>query len=157
MTGPTDAELIRLLVDCPDMATAFRRGMAHERGDLLAWAIRRGARLLAEQVERGAHVGAAKVEPAPAPPRRFPVLGKDGKRVPPVPWGLLAPHEEQAQRNHGQTLEQLAGRGGLGASEMLAILERRPFRAMAPEESCARLTDAINAWNVKGSHDADPV
>lgn len=26
MTTPTDAELIRLLVDCPDQATAYRRG-----------------------------------------------------------------------------------------------------------------------------------
>lgn len=42
-----------------------------------------------------------------------------------VPWSLLAPHEAQAQHNHGQTLERLNERGGLGVEEMVAIINGR--------------------------------
>jgi len=42
-----------------------------------------------------------------------------------VPWSLLAPHEKQAWRNHSQTLERLAARGGLAVSEMVWIIEGR--------------------------------
>lgn len=45
-----------------------------------------------------------------------------------VPWHILAPHEAQAHKNHSQSLETLARRGGLSPSEMLAILEDRRFR-----------------------------
>ena len=41
---------------------------------------------------------------------------------------MIEPHEPQALRNHGQTLAQLAGRGGLGASEAVAILRDVPWR-----------------------------
>lgn len=44
--------------------------------------------------------------------RRFPIL--DG---PSVPWEYMEPHEAMAKKNHGQTLEQLAKRGGLGCAE----------------------------------------
>lgn len=44
-----------------------------------------------------------------------------------IPWELLAPHEQQARRNHQQTLEELAMRGGLSATEALAVIEDRPF------------------------------
>lgn len=42
-----------------------------------------------------------------------------------VPFAMLAPHEAQAQRNHGQTLGRLAQRGGLDAAEALDILDGR--------------------------------
>lgn len=45
-----------------------------------------------------------------------------------VPWEIIAPHEAQAKTNHGQTLERLRERGGLGAAEVVAILEDRPWR-----------------------------
>lgn len=60
-----------------------------------------------------------------------------------VPWRLLAPHEPQAIANHGQTLERLAERGGLGPSEMRVIVEGkslRGFRAMKPADELAWLT-----------------
>jgi hypothetical protein len=38
---------------------------------------------------------------------------------------MLTPHEDQAQRNHGQSLERLAERGGLGVCEMLFILDNK--------------------------------
>lgn len=44
-----------------------------------------------------------------------------------IPWEIIAPHEAQAQKNHGQTLGGLASRGGLGASEAVAILRDESF------------------------------
>lgn len=46
-----------------------------------------------------------------------------------IPWGFIAPHEAQAQRNHGQTLERLAQRGGLAAPEAIDIIEGRPWNS----------------------------
>lgn len=60
---------------------------------------------------------------------RFPLLtDHDERRRYPhwpvsVPWDLIAPHEAQAMRNHGnQTLRRLAQRGGLDPVEMYAVL-----------------------------------
>lgn len=39
-------------------------------------------------------------------------------------------NEKQAMSNHGQTLEQLAARGGLGPAEALAIAEGRAWHAV---------------------------
>jgi hypothetical protein len=54
--------------------------------------------------------------------RRFPLL--DG---PTIPWALIEPWERQAKENHGQTLEQLAERGGLSSVEAVCVLEGRRF------------------------------
>ncbi len=53
--------------------------------------------------------------------RMFPILGSDTIKA--VPWAVLALHESQAQRNHGQLLERLARRGGLGVDEACAIID----------------------------------
>ena len=58
----------------------------------------------------------------------MPILGEE--RMLPIPWDVITPHEQQAQRNHDQTLKQLAKRGGLSPSEAVAILEDRPWRLM---------------------------
>ena len=44
-----------------------------------------------------------------------------------IPYYIITPHEKQALKNHGQTLERLAERGGLGYDEALAILEDRDY------------------------------
>ncbi len=59
-------------------------------------------------------------------PKRFPILNATG-RARSVPWNALEPHRTQAMRNHGQTLEQLAERGGLDCAEMLAIIMDQDF------------------------------
>lgn len=41
---------------------------------------------------------------------------------PSVPWEVMAPHESQAQRNHSQSLQRLAERGGLGTGEAWCIV-----------------------------------
>jgi hypothetical protein len=67
----------------------------------------------------------------------FPVLyrGREMPRqwlelLPDVPWRFIEPHEAQALRNHDQTLERLAERGGLCPSEMLAVVEDRRWVQM---------------------------
>jgi len=54
--------------------------------------------------------------------RRFPVLRQMSKAVMPktVPWAFAETLRAQAANNHGQTLERLAERGGLGPEEMYA-------------------------------------
>lgn len=56
-----------------------------------------------------------------------------------LPWDVIAPHAAQAQRNHGQTVEHLAERGGLGSCEAVAVLEDRRWKRMAPGEANAAL------------------
>ncbi|WP_140419925.1 hypothetical protein [Achromobacter denitrificans] len=42
-----------------------------------------------------------------------------------IPFAMIEPHEAQAKRNHGQTLDHLAARGGLSVPEALDIIEGR--------------------------------
>lgn len=51
-------------------------------------------------------------------PRMFPI-----QNGPDIPWSVIAPFEKQAQRQHSQTLERLAQRGGLSVCEVISILE----------------------------------
>lgn len=73
----------------------------------------------------------------------FPIMATDEERrliplpirLTKVPWSVIAPHEAQAQRNHGgQTLERLAERGGLCAKEALAVLLDLPFEAVTEKD-----------------------
>ncbi len=50
--------------------------------------------------------------------RRFPVHSAGFS----IPWECVAPFEEQAQRNHSQSLETLARRGGLSAVELWCVM-----------------------------------
>lgn len=74
-------------------------------------------------------------------PREFmPIMRAPDFRL---PWSLIAPHEAQAIKNHGQTLERLAERGGLGFAEAAAILEDRDYRPICwpgqePSQDAAR-------------------
>lgn len=62
-----------------------------------------------------------------------------------VPWSLLAPHERQALYNHGQTLEQLASRGGLSPCEIMWVIERKRWQGTKETEAQAakRLKDLL--------------
>lgn len=67
---------------------------------------------------------------------RFPIMKFHEADVPQrewIPWSLIAPHDKQAQRNHGgQTLVRLAQRGGLDAMEAVAVLEDADYRKKWP-------------------------
>jgi hypothetical protein len=54
-------------------------------------------------------------------------------------------NEEWAQKNHNQSLERLADRGGLGLSEAAAIIERRKWRSMTDAEALEVIKRA--RWN----------
>ncbi|MBV9550803.1 MAG: hypothetical protein JO256_14125 [Alphaproteobacteria bacterium] len=48
-----------------------------------------------------------------------------------LPWSIFTGlDEEQAIKNHSQTLGELAGRGGLSICELVAVLDHRPWREM---------------------------
>lgn len=66
-----------------------------------------------------------------------------------VPWSLVAPHEAQAKRNHDQTLQRLAERGGLDPKEMTLLLQDRKLFPeiynMTAEEAVRFVRDAVAA------------
>lgn len=93
--------------------------------------------------------------PPDAAERRFPVLYSRGERdalsgaPTTVPWSLLAGHEEQASRNHDQSLERLAERGGLDPVEMLAVIENRKWKPMTLHAAVEQLKEAVRAHETK--------
>lgn len=67
-----------------------------------------------------------------------------------IPWEMIAPHEEQAQSNHRQSLARLAERGGLGASEAIDIIEgRRWGSTMACTENERYLINKVREWRAR--------
>ena len=68
--------------------------------------------------------------------KRYPI--QDG---PDVPWEVMAPFESMARNNHGQSLERLAERGGLGCAEAWAVVNSiawRDIHAVGFEEAKKR-------------------
>lgn len=64
-----------------------------------------------------------------------------------IPWEMIAPHEAQAQSNHGQSLERLAQRGGLAASEAIDIIEGRRWGSAKPcIENERYLINLVRSW-----------
>lgn len=86
----------------------------------------------ADKVESHGAV-AGQVERPVRPLAWMPVLGYPLA----IPIALL--DERQAMENHGQTLERLAERGGLGLAEAAAVAERRRWRNMTADEALAAL------------------
>ena len=70
--------------------------------------------------------------------RMFP--GRGGREVGPgqIPWKLILRHEPQALRNHSQTIERLAERGGLGWGEAHAVLKGYRMRTPYMNQAVAR-------------------
>ncbi len=60
-----------------------------------------------------------------------------------VPWDFVAAHAAQCIKNHDQSPTRLAERGGLGPSEMIAVVEDRPFRSMCVEDGVAGLIELL--------------
>lgn len=74
-------------------------------------------------------------------PKGMPILGN--RDMAPFPWNLLEPHREQALINHGQTLEELAKRGGLSPKQMVAVLEDTRTVSMTDVEAIVRLAEIM--------------
>lgn len=57
-------------------------------------------------------------------------------------WDSIAPHDAQAQRNHGgQTLARLAERGGLDATEAIAVMNDRDWQRRNEQIALHELAD----------------
>ena len=69
-------------------------------------------------------------------------------REPAIPWAMISPYETQAHKNHSQSLEELARRGGLGALEALWILDEAGWDSSRMEEHVAmvELERRIDDW-----------
>lgn len=63
----------------------------------------------------------------PLPRPTFPILNGNGVRI---DYQLVADHGGQAQRNHYQSVERLAQRGGLSWCELHAVLHDRAYQKM---------------------------
>jgi hypothetical protein len=74
--------------------------------------------------------------------RRFPIL--TSARIvgfpESVPWSFVEPHRKRAMKNHSQTLERLAERGGLGWAELLDVVTDKAwdFRTWRTREEAQR-------------------
>jgi len=86
------------------------------------------------------------------PTRRtcFPVMA--GRWLTAVPWAYVAEHAPQAMQNHAQSLEHLAQRGGLQASELLAVLEDRPWYKLPQYPAECRLMALVIHWLYPEEH-----
>ena len=60
----------------------------------------------------------------------FPVLQPGRQPQAYILYNIIAPHEAQAIRNHSQTLQRLAERGGLDWTEVLAVLNDKTWKEM---------------------------
>jgi hypothetical protein len=52
------------------------------------------------------------------------------QRGPSVPWWVMAPHEAQSQRNHGQSIKRIAERGGFSGAEAWCIVTGQHWHAI---------------------------
>ncbi len=78
-------------------------------------------------------------------PHDFPIMGCN--IIASIPWGFIAPHEAQAQRNHGQSLKRLAERGGLAVPEALDIIQGRRWNSAVMCEANDRLLiNMVREW-----------
>ena len=71
-------------------------------------------------------------------PRMFPIMNGE-----PIPWVVIEPCERQAKINHGQSLQRLAQRGGLGCDEALRILTGQSFTMSCDPDAKRKLREII--------------
>ena len=64
-----------------------------------------------------------------------------------VPRGLVEPHARQAMRNHSQSLDELARRGGLALNELCAVLADRSVY----DPEFLRMTNAVAVERVQAA------
>jgi hypothetical protein len=63
-----------------------------------------------------------------------------------IPWEMIAPHEEQSQTNHQQSLKRIAERGGFSRCEAIAILEDRLWTRIDVETADKQLKKMVEDW-----------
>ena len=91
--------------------------------------------------------------------RRYPVHSSDRRQLESVPWAMLEEHAYQVESNHGQTLERLAERGGLGLTEIVAAVEGkrlRDVRGMSEDSALERVRELVFDWERRNSGPYSP-
>lgn len=92
--------------------------------------------------------------------RRFPVLAstwRERERLDQigcprsVPWEFVAPHERQALRNHEQTLDRLAERGGLSPGELVAVVRGEGLSSVLARRERDAVALLVEMLTVSGS------
>lgn len=65
-----------------------------------------------------------------------------------IEYGMISPHESQAERNHSQSLDQLNRRGGLSPLEIFWTIEGLPLCAKNPEwpETDSEAMEILIGW-----------
>lgn len=66
-----------------------------------------------------------------------------------IPWPMIAPHEAQALRNHGQTLQRLAERGGLSPGEACDVLLGHRWATTPEAGAVALLERLVEEWKAR--------
>lgn len=79
-------------------------------------------------------------------PAEFPLQFSRRKSI---PWAMIAPHEQQARRNHGQSLSTLAARHGLDATEAVAVLTGQGWPGYPDPKADEKLEALVAAWLLK--------
>jgi hypothetical protein len=109
-------------------------------------------------------IGALKEASACAQPavKYFPVLNQQNrprlqrKEMPrSVPWEFAEKFRAQAEKNHGQTLERLAERGGLAPQEMYVAANGMKLSVLFGSD-CSDLEDVAIAWLYKSLGGKEP-
>lgn len=87
-------------------------------------------------------------------PFTMPILGSAPRGGQPIriTWIPVAADHGQAGRNHGQSLETLASRGGLGWAELLAVLEHRRWTRVPDAEAERRVRALLAPPETKAPH-----
>jgi len=69
-----------------------------------------------------------------------------------VPWAFIEQYRDGCLRNHDQTPERLAQRGGLSPAEIVAVIypeSRKQCWLMTADTEVARLKDLLAAWGTR--------
>lgn len=66
-----------------------------------------------------------------------------------VSWDMVELHNGQALRNHSQTIERLAERGGLGWGELIAVLEDRPYGRIDKAAAREQVIEHQRKWQTR--------
>jgi len=73
----------------------------------------------------------------------FPIM--HGQQLRGLLWDEIKPHEQQAQRNHDQSLKMLASRGGLDPIELWCVVNDMCWREVIPFGTSHKQMQEISA------------
>ena len=85
--------------------------------------------------------------------KQFPILGSGGAKI---DWQLVIDHGGQAKKNHYQSVERLAERGGLSWCELYAVLHDKPWQKMGTNDAiiaCRALEASYIAAAIRAKED----